>query len=192
MVVVLLYWTDLPYGVKTCPRCFRANSLPKSLEELYLLLLTEHRLASGQTLKLKDDFRLGVPELLLDLCGHPIKAGGHPVLVSTREPDARALLYLHLYDNRPVGHLHCRHAPDDILFVFHVAGCFEDERKRDGVTHPVAIIGEGMLWQILLKYLYGGFAVDLVDDVSFRARHYALASYRHQAVAYSPTRLCFT
>src|SRR5215211_6897636 len=146
MVVVLLYWTDLPYGVKTCPRCFRANSLPKPLEELHLFLLTEHRLASGQTLKLEHKHRLGAPKLVLDLCGHPIKPGGHPVLISTREPDTRALLDLCLHDNRPVDHLHCWHSPDDILFVFHVAGGFEDERKRDGVTHPVTILNEGTLW----------------------------------------------
>ena len=104
MVVVLLYWTDLPYGVKTCPRCFRANSLPKSLEELYLLLLTEHRLASRQTLKLKDDFRLGTPELLLDLSGHLIEPSGDLLLISAREPNARAFGDFRLYDNGLVGH----------------------------------------------------------------------------------------
>jgi hypothetical protein len=31
-----------------------------------------------------------------------------------------------------------------------------------------------------------------VDDVTFRAGHYALSPYRDHGVAYSPTRLCLT
>src|SRR5918992_958270 len=110
MVVVLLYRTDLPYSVKTCPRRLRANSLAKPLEDLQLLLISEHRLASGQTLKLQDEFGFLTPKLLLDLGGHPIKPSGHPFLISTREPDTRALLDLRLYANGSVGHLHCRYA----------------------------------------------------------------------------------
>src|SRR5918997_1668628 len=139
MVVVLLYRTDLPYSVKTCPRRLRANSLAKPLEDLQLLLISEHRLASGQTLKLQDEFGFLTPKLLLDLGGHPIEAGGL-LLISTREPDTRALLDLRLYDNRPIGHLHCRYASNNVPLVFHVARGFENERKRHSITHPVALV----------------------------------------------------
>src|ERR671933_1535551 len=46
-----------------------------------------------------------------------------------------------------------------------------------------------MLWQILLEHFYGGFSVDLVDDVLLGARHLPLASYGDQAVAESPGSL---
>jgi hypothetical protein len=39
--IVLLHRANLPYGVKTRPWHVRANRLPKPLEELQLLLLTE-------------------------------------------------------------------------------------------------------------------------------------------------------
>jgi hypothetical protein len=58
-VVMLLYRTNLPYGVKTYPWHVRANRMAKPLEQLQLLLLTEHQLASGNTLKLKYEFGLG-------------------------------------------------------------------------------------------------------------------------------------
>jgi hypothetical protein len=58
-VVMLLYRTNLPYGVKTHPWHIRTNRMAKPLEELQLLLLPEHQLASGNTLKLKDEFGLG-------------------------------------------------------------------------------------------------------------------------------------
>src|SRR5215217_8739781 len=107
LVVVLLHRTNLPYGVKTCPGCIRANGLAKTLEELQLLLLTEHRLASGQTLKLEHELRLGTTELVLDLSSHPIEPISDFLLISAREPDARALLNLRLYDNRSVLHPQC-------------------------------------------------------------------------------------
>jgi hypothetical protein len=69
LVVVLLYRTNLPYSVETCPWCFWANRLPKLLEKLQLLLLTEHRLASGHALKLENEFGVHTPKLLLDLGG---------------------------------------------------------------------------------------------------------------------------
>jgi hypothetical protein len=47
--VMLLHWTDLPYGVETRPWHIRTNRLAKTLEELQLLLLTEHQFASGLT-----------------------------------------------------------------------------------------------------------------------------------------------
>ncbi len=72
MAIVLLYRTNLPYGVKTRPWHLRIQGLPKPLEELQLLLLTEHRLPSGGSLELKDEFGSLTPELLLDLSGHPI------------------------------------------------------------------------------------------------------------------------
>jgi len=46
--------------------------LPKPPEELKLLLISEHHLASGGTLELEDEFGLLTPELLLDLGSHPI------------------------------------------------------------------------------------------------------------------------
>src|SRR5919107_1698209 len=98
MVVVLLYRADLPRTVITRPWHVRVNGWPKVPEELQLLLLAEHILASGGTLKLKDKFGLFAFELLLDLSCHPIEPSGEFLLVSTREPDARALLYLCLYD----------------------------------------------------------------------------------------------
>jgi hypothetical protein len=66
-VVMLLYRTDLPYGVKTHPWHVRPNRLAKPLEQLQLLLLPEHHVASGHTLKLKNEFGLLTPKLLLDL-----------------------------------------------------------------------------------------------------------------------------
>src|SRR5687768_11657028 len=57
--IVLLYRSNLSYGVKTHPWHVRANGLPKPPEELLFLLLTEHQFASGHTLKLENEFRLG-------------------------------------------------------------------------------------------------------------------------------------
>jgi hypothetical protein len=53
--IVLLYRSNLSYGVKTHPWHVRANGLPKPLEQLQLLLLTEHQFASGHTLKLENE-----------------------------------------------------------------------------------------------------------------------------------------
>src|SRR5215208_3946107 len=187
MVVVLLHRADLPSTVITRPWHVRVNGSPKLPEVLQLLLLAEHRLASGGTLELKDEFGFLTPKLLLDLLGHPIEPRGEFLLVSAREPDTCALLYLCLYDNRPVGHLHCRYASNNVLLIFHVAGGSETQGKRYGVTHPVAILSEGMLWYVLLEHFYSWFIVYLVDDVSLGARHYALTTYWDTAVAYSPT-----
>src|SRR5215216_2188765 len=145
-VVVLLYWTDLPYSVETCPRCIQANGLAKPPENLLFLLLTEQQFASGRTFKLEDQFGLLISELLLDLASHLIEPSGDLLLISAREPDARALLDLRLYSDGPVSHPNCRYASNDVLFVFHVARGFENERKRYGVRHPVAVVGEGLLW----------------------------------------------
>jgi hypothetical protein len=68
--------------------------LPKPLEQLKLLLISEHQFASGGTLELKDEFGFLTPELLLDLGGHPIEPIRDLLLVSAREPDTRALLDL--------------------------------------------------------------------------------------------------
>ena len=81
-VVMLFNRTNLPYGVKTHPWHVRVNGLAKPLEQLKLLLLPEHQLASGHTLKLKDEFGLLTPKLLLDLGGHPIEAGGDLLHIS--------------------------------------------------------------------------------------------------------------
>ena len=61
--VMLLYRTNLPYSVKARPRHIRSNRLAKPLEELQLLLLTEHHLASGHTLELEHEFGSGTPKL---------------------------------------------------------------------------------------------------------------------------------
>src|SRR5918994_4222240 len=144
--VVLLYRTDLPGGVKTRPWHVRPNRLPKPLENLQLLLLTEQKFASGQTLKLKDEFGFVIPKLLRDLPSHPIEPRDDLLLISTREPDARALLDLCLYDNGAVGHPHRGHASNNVLLIFHVVRGFGSECKRYGVTHPVTIFSEGTLW----------------------------------------------
>ena len=81
-VVMLFYRTNLPYGVETDPWHLWSNRLAKPLEELQLLLLAEHHLPSGHTLKLKDEFGLLTPKLLLDLLGHPIETGGDLLHVS--------------------------------------------------------------------------------------------------------------
>src|SRR5215216_6997648 len=81
-VVVFLYRTNLPVSVETRPWCLWANGLPKPPEKLQLLLLTEHRLASGQTLKLKDEFGLGTFKLVFDLLSHPIEPSGDFLLIS--------------------------------------------------------------------------------------------------------------
>src|SRR5918992_1868200 len=79
--IVLFYRSDLSYGVKTHPWHLRANGLSKPPEKLQLLLLPEHQLASGHTLKLKHEFGLLTTKLLLDLGGHPIEACGDLLLV---------------------------------------------------------------------------------------------------------------
>src|SRR5215211_285850 len=145
-VVMLLYRTNLPYSVETRPWHVRVNRLAKLPEELQLLLISEHHLASGGTLELEHEFGFLTPELLLDLCGHPIEPCGDLLLVSAREPDARALRDLRLYADGSVGHLHCGYAQGNVLFIFHVARSPETERKRYSVTHPVALVSEGMLW----------------------------------------------
>src|SRR5215213_371625 len=83
MVVALLYRANLPRTVKPSPWHLRVNGSPKVPEELQLLLLSEHVLASGGTLKLKDEFGFLTPELLLDLLGHPIEPCCEFFLVST-------------------------------------------------------------------------------------------------------------
>src|ERR671910_2217206 len=185
-VVMLLYRTDLPYGVKTHPWHVRPNRLAKPLEQLQLLLLPEHHVASGHTLELEDEFGLLTPKLLLDLLGHPIEPCGNSLLVSAREPDTRAFGDFRLYDDGAIVHLHRGYASNDVLLIFHVARGSEKERKRYGVPQPVSICDEGMFWEILFEYFCGWFAVDLVDDVTLRARHYALATYWDQAVAVGP------
>src|SRR5918993_5653300 len=139
--VVLLYRADLSYSVKTHPWCIWIQGLPKPLENLQLLLLTKHRLASGATLELEHEVWFLTPKLLLDLGCHPIEAIGDLLLVSTREPDARALLDLRLYGDGAVGHAHSRHASNHVFLIFHVARSSETERKRYDVTKPVAIVG---------------------------------------------------
>src|SRR5215210_1763294 len=136
--VVLLYRSDLSYSVKTYPRCFRVYGLAKPIEEPQLLLLTEHRLASGATLKLEDEIGFLTTELVLDLGGHPIEPIGDLLLVSAREPDTRAFWDLRLYGDGAVGHAHRRHASNHVFLIFHVAGSPEAERKRYSVTKPVA------------------------------------------------------
>src|ERR687895_718243 len=146
-VVVFLYRANLrPFSVKTRPWHIRVNRLPEPLEELELLLLTEHHLASSRTLKLKHKLRLGTSELLLDLGGHPIKPSCDLLLISAREPDTRALSDLRLYGHRAVGQIQLRYASNNVLLVFHVAGGFGSECKRVGIPGPVALIGEGTLW----------------------------------------------
>src|SRR5215216_5782684 len=139
--VVLLYRADLSHSVKTYPWCIRIQGLPKPLLELELLLISEHQFASGATLELEHEFGFLTVKLLLDLGGHPIEAIGDLLLVSAREPDARALLDLRLYDDGAVGHAHSRHASNDELLIFHVTRSSETERKRYDVTEPVAIVG---------------------------------------------------
>src|SRR5919112_1229277 len=185
-VVMLLYRTDLPYGVKTHPWHVRTNRFPKPLEQLQLLLLPEHHVASGHTLKLKDEFGLLTPKLLLDLLGHPIEPCGDSLLVSAREPDARALGDFCLYGDRSVGQAQLRYASNHVLLIFHVARGSEKERKRYGVPQPVSIRDEGLFWKILFEYFYSWLTIYLVDDVPLRARHYALPTYWDQAVAVSP------
>src|SRR5918992_4856671 len=61
--IVLLYRSNLSYGVETHPWHVRANGLSKPPEKLQLLLLTEHQFASGHTLELENEFRLGTIQL---------------------------------------------------------------------------------------------------------------------------------
>src|SRR5215216_6979594 len=123
--VVLLYRADLSHSVKTYPWCIRIQGLPKPLLELELLLISEHQFASGATLELEHEFGFLTVKLVLDLGCHSIEPIGDLLLVSAREPDARAFWNLRLYGDRAIGHAHNRHASDDVLFVFHVAGSFK-------------------------------------------------------------------
>src|ERR687898_310234 len=98
-------------------------------------------------------YRTNLPRTVITRPWH-VRVNGSPelpeelqfLLVSTREPDARALLDHCLYDNGAVGHLHCRYASNHVLLIFHVARGSETERKRIGVIHPVAVLDQGMLW----------------------------------------------
>src|ERR687897_1333496 len=189
---MLLHRTNFPKSIETRPWHIRANRLPELLEQLQLLLFAEHHLASGGAVELEHEFGLLTPKLVLDLPGHPIEPSSNLLLVSAREPDARALGDLSLHGDRSVGHLYFGYASNDVLFVLHVAGSPETERKRYGVRQPVLILGESLLWQILPEYFCGGFTVYLVDDVSLGARHLPLATYWDQAVAHGPTSLCLT
>ena len=81
--VMLLHRTNLPYSVKTCPWCIRTYRFTKPLEDLQLLLLTEHHLAPGGTLELKDEFGFLTSKLLLDLSSHAIEASADLLLVPT-------------------------------------------------------------------------------------------------------------
>src|SRR5215212_10454857 len=139
-IVMLLDRANLSYGVKTRPRHIRANGLPKLPEELQLLLLSEHHPPSGGTLELEDEFGFLTPKLLLDLGCHPIESGADLLLVSAREPYARAFWDLRLYGDGAVGHAHRRHASNYVLLIFHVARGSKTERKRYSVTPPVAIV----------------------------------------------------
>jgi hypothetical protein len=56
--------------------------LPKLPEELELLLLTEHHLASGGTVELEHELGLLTPDLLLDELGHPIEPSSDFLLIS--------------------------------------------------------------------------------------------------------------
>src|SRR5919112_3261407 len=100
-------------------------------------MLPEHHVASGHTLELKDEFGFLTPKLLLDLLGHPIEASGNSLLVSAREPDARALGDFRLYGDRSVCKAQLRYASNHVLLTFHVARGSEKERKRYGVPQPV-------------------------------------------------------
>src|SRR5918993_3545365 len=148
--VVFLYRANLPRTVITRPWHVRVNGSPKLPEELQLLLIAEHHLASGGTLELEDEFGFLTLKLVLDLSGHPIKPSGEFLLVSGREPDARSFWHFSLYGNGAVGHPNCRRASTNVLLVFHVAGRSETEGKGYGVTLPVTILNEVTLWQILL------------------------------------------
>src|SRR5215210_7410040 len=97
MVVVLLYRADLPRSVITRPWHVRVNGSPELPEELQLLLLAEHHLSPGGTLELEDQFGFLTPKLVLDLGCHPIEPIRDLLLVSAREPDARALRDSRLY-----------------------------------------------------------------------------------------------
>jgi hypothetical protein len=66
--VVLLYRTNLPPSVVTRPGHLRVNGSAKPLELLELLLLPEHHLASGGTLKLEHHLGFLAPELVLEIC----------------------------------------------------------------------------------------------------------------------------
>src|SRR5918993_2280395 len=138
--VVLLYRADLSYSVKTHPWCIWIQGLPKPLEDLQLLLLTKHRLASGGTLELEHEVGFPTVKLILDLGCHPIEAIGDLLLVSAREPNTRAFWDLRLHGDGAVGHAHNRHASNHVLLFFHVARSFETQRKRYGVAEPVAIV----------------------------------------------------
>jgi hypothetical protein len=81
-LVVLLYRTNLPESIETRPWHVRANRLAKPLEQLQLLVLTEHHLPSGGTVELKDQFGFLTPDLLLDLSGHPIEPSSDFLLSS--------------------------------------------------------------------------------------------------------------
>src|ERR687889_858720 len=130
MVIVLLYRTYLPRTVITRPWHVRVNGSPKLPEELQLLLLAQHHLASGGTLELEDEFGFLTLKLVLDLSGHPIKPSGEFLLVSGREPDTRSFWDFCLNGNRAVGHPNCRVASTNVLLVFHVVGGSETEGKR--------------------------------------------------------------
>src|SRR5918994_5393124 len=72
VAVVLAHRADLPQSVKTRPRHVRTDLSPQLSEELKLLLITEHYLASRNAVEVEHEFRLGTPKLLLDMLSHAI------------------------------------------------------------------------------------------------------------------------
>ena len=127
--VVCRYRTNLPVGVETYPRCIRSDGLPKLPKKLCPFLITEHHLASGGTVELKYQFRLGIPKLVLDLLGHPIESSSYFLLISAREPDTRALRDLLLNGDGAIVLVYARNALHDVLFIFDVFGGFETQRE---------------------------------------------------------------
>src|SRR5215207_994782 len=78
------------------PRARPRQQIAELPEEVQLLLIPEHHLASGGTLELEDEFGFLSPKLVLDLLGHPIKPSGEFLLVSGREPDTRSFWHFGL------------------------------------------------------------------------------------------------
>ena len=144
MPFVLLYRSNLSYGVKTHPWHVRDNGLSKPLEKLQLLLLTQHQFATGHTLKLENEFRFGAPSSC-SLILAAIRSKPVVIFSLSRLENQRLvpLLDLRLYGDGAVGQAQLRYASNNVLLILHVARGSETERERDSVTQPVTILGRG-------------------------------------------------
>ena len=84
MVVVLLYRTNLPYSVETCPWCRSGSTAWRNRSRSCSFSCSREHLVLPRVKhsELQDEFGFLSSELLLDLPSHPIEADSQLFLIS--------------------------------------------------------------------------------------------------------------